>query len=108
MTSTPYYAVPTWQLPRASCSVTCCCRICRTWPDATVVGSVSKVEMATPMGLIYKVLFPSLSTFETPLTQGRSRLRENHTSGTVQRVPGNRHSYCDTPSQQTSLTTLYA
>ena len=28
-------------------------------------GSVSKVEMATPMALIYKVLFPSISTFET-------------------------------------------
>jgi AhpD family alkylhydroperoxidase len=24
-----------------------------------------------------------------------SRMRENHTSGTVQGVPGNRHSYCD-------------
>jgi hypothetical protein len=24
------------------------------------------VEMATPMALIYKVLFPSISTFETP------------------------------------------
>src|SRR5262249_39144467 len=30
------------------------------------VGSVSKVEMATPIGLIYKALFPSISTFETP------------------------------------------
>src|SRR5215217_2137094 len=29
-------------------------------------GSVSKVEMVTPMSLIYKVLFPSISTFETP------------------------------------------
>ena len=29
-------------------------------------GSVSKVEMATPIALIYKVLFPSISTFETP------------------------------------------
>jgi hypothetical protein len=28
-------------------------------------GSVSKVEIATPMGLISKVLFPSISTFET-------------------------------------------
>src|SRR5262245_13857458 len=34
-------------------------------PDAGE-GSVSKVEMATPMGLIYKALFPSISTFETP------------------------------------------
>jgi len=30
------------------------------------MGSVSKVEMVTPMALIYKVLFPSISTFETP------------------------------------------
>ena len=29
-------------------------------------GSVSKVEIVTPMALIYKVLFPSISTFETP------------------------------------------
>src|SRR2546428_5003128 len=29
------------------------------------VGSVSKVEMVTPMALIYKVLFSSISTFET-------------------------------------------
>jgi hypothetical protein len=32
-------------------------------------GSVSKVEMATPITLIYKLLFPSISTFETPPTQ---------------------------------------
>jgi hypothetical protein len=30
------------------------------------LGSVSKVEMATPMALSYKTLFPSISTFETP------------------------------------------
>src|SRR6266540_2284148 len=29
-------------------------------------GRVSKVEMATPIDLIYKVLLPSISTFETP------------------------------------------
>jgi hypothetical protein len=29
-------------------------------------GSVSKVEMTTPMALICQALFPSLSTFETP------------------------------------------
>jgi hypothetical protein len=29
-------------------------------------GSVSKVEIATPMALIYKGLFSSISTFETP------------------------------------------
>src|SRR6266851_7291186 len=31
-----------------------------------LVGSVSKVEMTTPMTLICKALFPSISTFETP------------------------------------------
>jgi hypothetical protein len=31
-------------------------------------GSVSKVEMTTPMALICKALFPSISTFETPPT----------------------------------------
>jgi hypothetical protein len=30
------------------------------------IGSVSKVEMETPTPLIYKTLFPSISTFETP------------------------------------------
>jgi transposase-like protein len=29
-------------------------------------GSVSKVEMTSPMALIDKVFFPSISTFETP------------------------------------------
>src|SRR5688572_16959665 len=29
-------------------------------------GSVSKVEMAAPMGLIYQELYLSISTFETP------------------------------------------
>jgi hypothetical protein len=33
-------------------------------PDSA--GSVSKVEMVTPMALIYKVLVSSISTFETP------------------------------------------
>jgi hypothetical protein len=32
-------------------------------------GSVSKVEMTTPMALICKALFPSISTFETPPLQ---------------------------------------
>ena len=36
-----------------------------------LTGSVSNVEMATPMSLIYKVLFPSISTFETPPIIGR-------------------------------------
>jgi hypothetical protein len=44
-------------------------------------GSVSKVEIATPMGLIYKALFPSISTFETPPprdfhTRGRALAHE--------------------------------
>src|SRR5262245_13173504 len=33
-------------------------------PPATC--SVSKVDMATPMPLIYKTVFPATSTFETP------------------------------------------
>jgi hypothetical protein len=41
-------------------------------PDDRLMGtpptacSVSKVEMVAPMALIYKVLLPSISTFETP------------------------------------------
>jgi hypothetical protein len=31
-----------------------------------ISGRVSILEMVTPMALIYKVLFPSISTFETP------------------------------------------
>jgi hypothetical protein len=38
----------------------------QTAPHAPILGSVSKVEMTTPMALIYKVLFPSISTFEAP------------------------------------------
>jgi hypothetical protein len=30
------------------------------------MGGVSKVEMVTPMAWIYRMLFPSKSTFETP------------------------------------------
>jgi len=41
-------------------------KLCRKFGSAP--GSVSKVEMATPIDLIYKVLFPSISTFETPPT----------------------------------------
>ena len=29
------------------------------------LGSVSKVDMATPMPLIYKTVFPAITTFET-------------------------------------------
>ena len=43
-----------------------CAAAGRTGHPQLVPGSVSKVEMATPMGLLYKALFPSLSTFETP------------------------------------------
>jgi hypothetical protein len=32
----------------------------------TNLGSVSKAEVVTPIPLIYKVLFPSIDTFETP------------------------------------------
>src|SRR5262249_15992236 len=32
------------------------------------LGGVSNVDMVTPIALIYKVLFSSISTFETPLT----------------------------------------
>src|SRR5215475_9516645 len=35
-------------------------------PKGSSSGSVSKVEMPTPMALICKALFPSISTFETP------------------------------------------
>src|SRR5215813_413605 len=35
---------------------------------ATQLGSVSKVEMAALIALLYKALFPSISTFETPPT----------------------------------------
>jgi len=31
-------------------------------------------------------------------------MRENHTSGSVQGVPGNRHSYCDTASHHAPTT----
>ena len=37
----------------------------------TFAGSVSKVEMATPMALTCKVLFLSISTFETLPKGGR-------------------------------------
>jgi hypothetical protein len=40
-------------------------------PRYNALGSVSKVEMMTPTALIYKVLFPSISTFETPPGKGR-------------------------------------
>ena len=36
-------------------------------------GSVSKVEMAAPMALIYMALFPSISTFETPPSRSRRK-----------------------------------
>src|SRR5262249_11090701 len=55
-------------LPRTAPLPTAVVRSPRGWPGHTpsAAGSVSKVEMVTPMALIYKVLFPSLSTFETP------------------------------------------
>jgi transposase-like protein len=41
-------------------------RVRRCAARRPLLGSVSKVEMTTPMALICQVLFPSLSTFETP------------------------------------------
>src|SRR5437016_926797 len=41
----------------------------------TRTGSVSKVEIATPIDLIYKVLFPSISTFATPPRKRPRRCR---------------------------------
>ena len=46
--------------------VATCSSVERNEMGILLMGSVSKVEMATPMDLIYKVLFPSISTFETP------------------------------------------
>jgi hypothetical protein len=71
------------------------CRI--TGPDRChlciePLGSVSKVEMGTPMALIYKVLFPSLSTFETPpsLTRGcRFRIHSSSDAQFICTVHGN-------------------
>jgi hypothetical protein len=40
------------------------------------IGSVSKVEMGTPIALTYKVLFPSISTFET-LPKATARIVKN-------------------------------
>jgi hypothetical protein len=34
-------------------------------------------------------------------------MRESHTSGSVQGVPGNRHPYCDRASHQTALTIFH-
>ena len=66
-------------------------RRCASYPAR---GSVSKVEMATPMALICKVLFPTISTFETPparhrasgrdaVARHRARDRANHVQGTL-------------------------
>src|SRR6266540_1288238 len=53
-------ALPPRAIPRAT----------RRWAK----GSVSKVEMTTSIVLIYKVLFPSVSTFETPPDHYHSKL----------------------------------
>ena len=42
-------------------------------------GSVSDVDMRTPMPLIYKALFSSISTFETP--PGVDMKDESHNDG---------------------------
>src|SRR5215510_1852885 len=44
-------------------------------------GSVSKVEMTTPMALICKALFPSISTFETPPSFSPKHEAALHLSG---------------------------
>ncbi len=49
------------------------------WKPKHGEGSVSQVEMVTPVALIYKVLFPSISTFETP--PNHDRLTRPHTKG---------------------------
>ena len=36
--------------------------------STTLESNKSQVDMAAPMPLIYKILFPSISTFETPLS----------------------------------------
>src|SRR5262249_47447506 len=49
-------------------------------------GSVSKVEMTTPMALICKVLLPSISTFEIPpscLLPNRRRRARRHSPTTI-------------------------
>src|SRR5215510_1970784 len=46
---------------------------------------------------------PGLTPALPSRTRGRSRMRENHTSGSVQGVPGNRHSYCDKMSHRGAL-----
>jgi hypothetical protein len=66
---------PWWLTYTQSAGRTCpkstsdCPRLCAVGKEHLSMyswGSVSKVEIATPRGLIYKVLFPSISTFETP------------------------------------------
>jgi hypothetical protein len=49
--------------------------------ESRPVGSVSKVEMATPIDLIYKVLFPSISTFETPPPRAQSASISDQVAG---------------------------
>src|SRR5215510_3201180 len=46
-------------------------------------GSGSKVEIATPMDLIYKVSYPSLSTFETPPHQPGPPVRCRRTAAAL-------------------------
>src|SRR5262245_17786211 len=60
--------------------------------SSSMVGSVSKVETATLMALICKMLFPSMSTFETPPHGSRSYGRiPRHTGG---------YKYCPHPYTQ--------
>jgi hypothetical protein len=50
-------------------------------PHHSNFGSVSKVEMVAPMTLTYKVLFSSISTFETPPRECRARAQETIKGG---------------------------
>jgi len=57
-------AVPTTPRSRGTSAI-------RADRRGTVVGgNVSKVEMATPMALIYKVLFSSIATVAPPSNMG--------------------------------------
>ena len=47
------------------------------------IGSVSKVEMTTPMPLICKALFPSVSTFETPPKNEASLWAQTHSQAGI-------------------------
>ena len=63
-------------------------------------GSVSNVEMATPIALTYKVLFPSISTFETPPFPARQDRRQRHSTGSRRRASHPRHPHTSVPARR--------